>query len=123
MKNKIGIVFIVLLISCNNTTKMAEIEFTKEMSFNTIKVGDTISRLYTVKNISNNVLKIKQVKTSCGCTIAKLKDSIINPKSSTQIKATFIARKDDIGIIEKSIVIESNTNPNFNVMYLKGKVE
>lgn len=124
MKNKIYLLIILtLIISCKKEdADVAKIEFIKEQEFGKIKVGDTIIKLYEIKNISSNVLKIKNIQTSCGCTVAKLKDSIINQNSSTQIKATFIARKDNIGLMNKSIVMDANTIPNFTVMYLKGEV-
>ncbi len=125
MKNKI-LVFTILvtlfIISCNKKTNIVDIEFTKEVSFDTIKVGDTISKYFEIKNKSSTQLKIKNLKTSCGCTLAKLKDSIIGKNSSTKIKVTFTAEEDNIGVVNKSIILDSNTKPNFTVMYLKGYV-
>jgi hypothetical protein len=109
-------------MSCKKENDIAKIEFNKYVNFGTIKVGDTINEVFVIKNISSNILKINEIKTSCGCTIAKINDSIVNSKSSTNINVTFIAEKGDVGIIEKSIVLDTNTKPNFNVIYLKGKV-
>ncbi|MEN9928428.1 MAG: hypothetical protein RLZZ231_349, partial [Bacteroidota bacterium] len=65
---------------------------------------------------------IINIKTSCGCTVAKIQDSIIARKSDSKIITQYIAESDDIGLIEKSIVVEANTNPVFTVLYLKGNV-
>jgi hypothetical protein len=112
-----------LLLSCNyNNGKIAKIEANKIQNFGKIKVGDTITKVYSFKNSSDNILKISHVKTSCGCTVAKLSDSIINLKSKGFIKVKFIAEKDNIGSVEKSIIIEANTDPIFTVLYLKGEV-
>lgn len=125
MKNKPLIIIFLslgLFSACQNNNGTAKIEYTKEINFGKINVGDTIIKKFNIKNISSNTLKIKEIKTSCGCTVAKLNDSIVDANSSTHLLVTFIAEKDDKGIIEKSIVIDANTKPNFNVMYLKGDV-
>ncbi|WP_396167303.1 DUF1573 domain-containing protein [Flavobacterium sp.] len=84
---------------------------------------DTITKSFIIKNTSSIPLIIKNVKASCGCTLVKLKDSIIEKNESTNIVATYIPKKDDIGKISKSIVIESNTKTVYNVMYLKGIIK
>lgn len=123
MKNSIIICFLILFASCQpKKLQIANFEVTKVKHFGTIKVGDTINENFEIKNTSQNILRIKNIKTSCGCTVAGINDSIINPDSTTKIKTQFIADKENIGSIEKSIVIEANTNPNFTVLYLKGNV-
>lgn len=123
MKNSFFLTLLLLLISCNRTSNhLAEIEIDKIQNFGTIKVGDTIKKTFYVKNLSENTLKIKNLKTSCGCTVAKIKDSLIEKGAGTSIIAQYIAEPDDVGLIEKSIIIEANTDPTFTVLYLKGKV-
>lgn len=124
MKNNIFL-FAIILIFASCTQKdnaIAKIEVDKTQNFNTIKAGDTISKTYVIKNVSDNNLEIKQVKSSCGCTIAKIKDSIVEGGSSTKIVATYTADKDVEGRVKKSIVIDANTSPRFTVLYLEGKV-
>lgn len=123
MKNSIFIILSLLFFSCNKkTNNLAEIEINKVQNFGDIKVGDTVKKTFYIKNLSENSLIIKDLKTSCGCTVAKIKDSLIEKDSGTSIIAQYIAEPDDIGIIEKSIIIEANTDPTFTVLYLKGKV-
>ncbi|MBM6499173.1 DUF1573 domain-containing protein [Flavobacterium macrobrachii] len=103
---------------------LATIEVDKnEFNFGKIKVNDTVDVKFKLKNSSSNSLIIKKIKTSCGCTVAKLKDSLINPNDYAVIEAKFISDNDNKGTVSKSIVIEANTQPNFTVLYLKGKVE
>ena len=128
MKNNFLKALLIILIfsSCNkkaDNNGLATIEYTKEIDFGNIKVNDIIVKIYEIKNTSDNILKIKKIKTSCGCTVAKLKDTIIQGKSSTKVEVQFIADKDKVGKINKSIVIDANTNPSFSVMYLKGTVQ
>lgn len=123
MKNSIFIILSLLFFSCNKkTNNLAEIEINKVQNFGDIKVGDTVKKTFYIKNLSENSLIIKDLKTSCGCTVAKIKDSLIEKDTGTSIIAQYIAEPDDIGIIEKSIIIEANTDPTFTVLYLKGKV-
>ena len=125
MKNKLLIVIlsIFFMYSCKNKDeKFVAIIFQKEKNFGKIKVNDTIIKKFEIINISSIPLKIKQIKTRCGCTVAKIKDSIVPKNSSTVIKVQFIAKKNNLGFINKSIVIDANTKPNFTVLYLKGEV-
>lgn len=123
MKNSIFIIIVLLLFSCKrDINNLASIQINKVENFGEIKVGDTINKTFYLKNLSENTLRIKGLKTSCGCTIAKIKDSLIEKDSGVSIITQYIAEPDDIGLIEKSIIIEANTEPNFTVLYLKGKV-
>jgi hypothetical protein len=123
MRNSIFLLIFLLICSCNIKSKsIAEIELIKVKNFGTIKVGDTVNSTFYVKNTSEIPLKIINIKTSCGCTVAKIQDSIIARKSDSKIITQYIAESDDIGLIEKSIVVEANTNPVFTVLYLKGIV-
>lgn len=123
MKNSFLIILSLLFFSCNKkTNNLAKIEINKVQNFGDIKVGDTVRKIFHIKNLSENSLIIKDLKTSCGCTVVKINDSIIKKDSGTSIISQYIAEPDDIGLIEKSIIIEANTDPSFTVLYLKGKV-
>lgn len=123
MRNSIYLLIITIICSCNIKSKrIAEIEIIRVQNFDTIKVGDTVRSIFKLKNTSEIPLKINNVKTSCGCTVAKIQDSILDPNSESKINTQYIAQSDDVGLIEKSIVIEANTNPVFTVLYLKGNV-
>lgn len=126
MKNKLIVAFLIanLVLSCNKKTQeFAELTFTNEINFGKIKVNDTVNKKFKLKNTSNTILKIKDIQTSCGCTVAKLKDSVVNPNAFAEIDVEYISDKDDIGIISKSIIVNANTKPSFTVLYLKGNVE
>lgn len=125
MKNNI-IMFLLfsILISCSQDRKAnASIEVDKEVNIGNVKLFDTISKTIELSNTSNVDLRIKQIKTSCGCTIVSLKDSTLKPRETTEVKIQFVADSENIGIIKKSVVIEANTNPNFTVVYLNGLVK
>jgi hypothetical protein len=115
---------VLLFFSCQENDGLAAVEVDKnEVNFDKIKVNDIVDIKFKLKNSSNNPLIIKKIKTSCGCTVAKLKDSIIKPDDYAIIETKFISDTDNKGNISKSVVIEANTKPNFTVLYLKGIVE
>lgn len=111
-----------MFLSCNKDNT-ARIDVNKEINLGIIEIGDTIKKSFLIKNNSSVDLKIKAIKSSCGCTVAKLKDSIIKENQSTNLEVELIAAKNKVGKIKNSIVIEANTNPVFTVLYLKGSVK
>jgi PBP1b-binding outer membrane lipoprotein LpoB len=123
MKNNlILIITAFFFISCSNE-KTSKIEYKKNIDFGSVNIGDTVIKTFSLKNVSTNQLKISQIKTSCGCTLAILKDSLIDENKSAEISVEFIANKDKKGKIKNSIVVEANTDPVFTVLYLTGIVK
>lgn len=124
MRNNLILTIITLIFfSCSNKDKTANIYVNKVINFGLIKVNDTIKKSFLIKNNSSVDLKIKAIKSSCGCTVAKLNDSIIKENESTDLIVEFVADKDKIGKIKNSIVVEANTDPVFTVLYLIGSVK
>ncbi len=114
--------------SCKkDTNKVAKIEIPatieilkKEYNFGEITMTDSIVVSFYIKNISDIPLLITKVGTSCGCTTSEYtKDEVMKNENAT-INVVF--KPNDTGFTEKSIVVESNTEPPFNVFYLKGQV-
>jgi hypothetical protein len=126
MKNKIilSLCAVVILISCKkNEAKFAVLKTEKTFNFGAISLHDTINHIFFIKNISDKNLEISQIGTSCGCTGVIVSDSIISKNEYAKIKVQFIPKKDQIGVINNSIVIEANTNPPYTTIYIKGIVK
>jgi len=115
-------IMLVFVVSCSDKSKYSMISATKEINFGTIHSNEKISKIFKIKNTSANDLVIKNVKTSCGCTAAKLKDSVVKGNETLNLEVNFAASKEKIGKVKNSIVIEANTSPIFTVLYLKGNV-
>ncbi len=62
---------------------------------------------FIIKNIGSALLELGQVKSSCGCTVAKLKDKTLAPGEETRVTAT-LSLKGKLGKISKVITLESN---------------
>jgi len=125
MKNKLFILMVTLICSCNQKkANFAVVKYEKTHDFGKITLRDTVNYIFKIKNISKVDFKIRQIGTSCGCTAAIIKDSIISENKTTEIHVKYIPKKNDkgIGLIKNSIVIDGNTNPPFTTFYLTGKV-
>ena len=57
--------------------------------FGEIKVGSRISHEFILENQTQDELKIKNVSTSCGCTVAEVKKKILAPGEKTTIFVEF----------------------------------
>jgi len=60
--------------------------------FGKIKQGEEVSYDFVFKNDGDDVLNIKNVETSCGCTAALVSDKKVDPGKSGRIKVTFNSR-------------------------------
>ena len=88
--------------------------------FGKIPQGIPVETEFTLTNESNEVLLIKEVKTTCGCTVAGYSQDPILPGESTSIKATYNAKKE--GSINKIVKVYTNQNDNYIPLKLKGEV-
>jgi len=60
--------------------------------FGTVKAGQVLSHEFTLKNESKKQLNIKNVGTSCGCTVSEAGKKVLLPGESTIIKVKFDSR-------------------------------
>ena len=88
--------------------------------FGTIPQGIPVETEFTLTNESHEILLLKEVKTSCGCTVAGYSQDPILPGESTQIKATYNAKKE--GAINKIIKVYTSQSDDYIPLKLKGEV-
>ena len=88
--------------------------------FGIIPQGIPVEVEFTLTNNGKEVLLIKEVKTTCGCTVAGFSQDPILPGENTIIKATYNAKKE--GAINKVVKVYTNQNENFIPLKLKGEV-
>lgn len=91
--------------------------------FGTVKQGTKIEASYVIKNTGKRDLLIRDVQTSCGCTVAVPGDKIVKPGKSTTIKAVFNTRGYH-GTQNKLVMVISNDpkTPKLT-LWLRGTVE
>lgn len=76
----------------------------------TITEGEKIEIAYRFKNTGNNPLIIKDVRPSCGCTVAEKPLEPIAPGKEGIIKAVFNSANKP-GLNHKTVTVVSNTQP------------
>jgi hypothetical protein len=57
--------------------------------FGKVKEGDVLKHDFELKNESENTLTVKDIHTSCGCTVSKVQKNILSPGESTIIEVEF----------------------------------
>lgn len=135
----ISLLIITSLTSCNEkSSKSAEVrssevisEFDKEINLTSIQLSDTVFNLGNVSAVStttvyvkilNKGLKpilIKDVVTSCGCTVPKFPKTPIKLLDSIEINFT---PRGNLGIQNKKVRIYTNTKPEMNEITIKANV-
>ena len=78
-----------------------------DFNFGQIYKGQKVEHIYKFENRGKDTLKIKNVKTSCGCTAAILTNKTIQSGETGEIKATFSSGS-VVGNVNKSITVTSN---------------
>ena len=89
--------------------------------FGEIPQGIPVETEFILTNESDEVLLIKEVKTTCGCTVAGYSQDPILPGESTSIKVTYNTKKE--GTINKIIKVYTSQNDNYIPLKLKGEVK
>ena len=127
MKLYLPSILLFLILGCskeNNSSKTTNAILKlpeKIFDFGKISQKDTINHRFELINNSEVPLTIRNVSASCGCTVPSWDKEPIAPSKKGFINITYIPNSS--GQINKSIVVETNTDSVFNVLYLKGFVK
>ena len=105
--------FLGLFFLCSETiisqNTAPEIKFEKEfIDYGTIEPSSEGTRVFTFTNNGNAPLIIKNVQSSCGCTIPKKPEDPIDPGEKGEILVRYDTNR--IGVFNKSIIVTSNAN-------------
>jgi hypothetical protein len=73
-----------------------------------VKDGEKINIAFHFTNTGNEMLIIKEVSASCGCTVPEKPEAPIAPGKSGIIKATFDS-KSRVGVNHKVLSVYANT--------------
>lgn len=60
-----------------------------DFNFGKITQGQIVEHIFIIRNDGDQPLSVKSVRTSCGCTAAKVSSRVIQPGTSSKIKTTF----------------------------------
>lgn len=88
-----------------------------EHNFGKVNEGKVLDWNVNVKNIGNELLEIKDVKTSCGCTAAVLSGNKLKPGESGNLKVEFDTSNRS-GLTSRTITLFTNDTkqPNQTIM-------
>jgi uncharacterized cupredoxin-like copper-binding protein len=81
--------------------------FETEHDFGTVKEGQVVDYTFKFKNTGKGVLVVKNVSTSCGCTVALISSKKIEPGKEGTIRVE-LDTKEREGKLNRNITIQSN---------------
>lgn len=89
--------------------------------FGKVKEGEIVEYNYRFKNTGDKPLVISEASATCGCTVPEKPEQPVKPGEIGYIKVKFNSDKRP-GETHKTITVESNANPAFPPLLLKGTV-
>lgn len=99
-----------------------EISFEEEIfDFGKMEQGETRSHIFRFFNSGKDTFKIKDISTSCGCTVAKWTHNELIPGSEGEIEIVFDT-KGKLGKQVKTVTIESNAVPSTKVIHITAEI-
>jgi hypothetical protein len=117
-----------LVISCSHTTCTSEnvngagIQFeTTEHDFGTIPEKGDGTFAFVFKNTGKEPLILKNVRSSCGCTVPEWPKEPIKKGGKGTIKVSYNTRI--TGSFHKEITVYSNAEGDPVILHIQGKVE
>ena len=127
-KSKIILILIVASFFCFGSFAIAgkgpKIKFNEDKKdFGKVKQGKVLKHVFKFTNEGDETLKIKTVRTSCGCAAALVSKKEIAPGEEGQIKVT-LNTSGEGGKISKYVQVESNDSSNrYKQLTVKAEVE
>lgn len=98
-------------------THKSEINDLYSWDFGQVKEGRILKHDFILKNESKKILNIKDVNTSCGCTVSKVEKQILLPAESTLIKVQFNT-KGYSGITQQYVYVHTDNLDNPIIRYI-----
>ena len=109
--------------ACNYKAPDGTVEFSPSVIHILAQRDSVYKKTIYVKNNSLKNIFIRDISTSCGCTVAHLKDSIVNSKDSVPINVEYSAKQNDTGNFVRFVSIRTNGNPPIKTIELKVKIK
>ena len=116
------LVFTIFFIGLVSLKSMAqEFKFEQEtINYGQIAKSSNGERVFVFTNTGDKPLIIKNIKSSCGCTIPKKPKEPIMPGKKGEIKVSYDTKR--VGGFYKSITIFSNAKNARKIIKIKGNV-
>ena len=112
---------ILILFFITFSLNAQEFKFEKEtINYGKITKGANGERTFVFTNVGDAPLIIKNIKSSCGCTVPKKPEQPIMPGEKGEIKVSYDTKR--LGGFSKQITIMSNAKSPRKVIKIKGLV-
>ena len=112
-----GTLLIIFFISISFNAQ--EFKFEKEtIDYGKISKGANGERIFVFTNIGDQPLIIKNIQSSCGCTVPKKPEEPIMPGEKGEIKVSYDTKR--VGGFSKAITIFSNAKKSRKIIKIKG---
>mgnify|MGYP005988672889 CR=1 FL=1 len=109
----IAVCFITLTVSAQ------EFKFeTETIDYGKVGLGSEGKRVFTFTNIGDAPLIIKDIKSTCGCTVPKKPEAPIMPGQKGQIEVSYDTKR--AGGFSKAITVISNAKKSRTMLKIKG---
>jgi hypothetical protein len=89
--------------------------------FGRIKEGEVAKHNFILKNVSREVINLKEVTTSCGCATSKLKKTALGPGEATEVEISFNSRGFS-GAVEKYVYVKTDNREAGKHLYIDGRI-
>jgi len=106
---KFALVLAVVLLPISICCAEENIAESRSWDFGKVKEGVKLEHEFILTNNSDKVLNVKDVTTSCGCTVSEVKKKVLEPKESTTIKVTFNS-KGYSGTIHQFVYVNTDSS-------------
>ena len=115
----LGCIVFIFFVSFSISSQ--EFKFEKEtIDYGKIEKGSNGERTFVFTNIGDAPLIIKNIQSTCGCTVPKKPEKPIMPGEKGEIKVSYDTKR--VGGFSKSITIFSNAKNARKVIKIKGFV-
>lgn len=88
--------------------------------FGEIKQGEQVSYTFKFRNVGKSPLVITKAKASCGCTVPKYDNKLVDPNEDGSIEVSFTASGP--GMQYKTVKIFANTIPEVHELNITANV-
>jgi hypothetical protein len=110
-------------LQCSKDRTKTKIAFSKKtIDFGTISNDTNVTAVFYIKNIGKENLIINDVKPECSCTGFSIDSKNILSGDSTRLLINFSTKNKGTGIQKKAIIIKSNTEKEYNTLFIKCKI-
>ena len=119
MKNFTSILILFLI---SFSIQAQEFKFEKEtIDYGAINKSANGERVFVFTNIGNAPIIIKNIQSSCGCTVPKKPEKPVMPGEKGEIKVSYDTKR--VGGFSKSITIFSNAKNPRKIIKIKGIIK